>query len=257
MPQLEIALGGTYARLRGGGGAQCGGGLRGQVHGFTRQSRKRFMDFLNMIVTLALASGLFVTLTYPDVFPERPRRWKRDIDVFLKRAKRRYPRSVWVWRLEWKTRLSGQNVGKVAPHFHLLALGIPRLSLRWLAQAWYETVGSGDLRHLENGTHAQRIGSRRGVLWYAAKYIGKIAEDVEPGWTGRVWGVVGRDLLEVVLVRVELSWAQFYRLRRVLRGWLERKIGRRAGGRLRGQGITAYLDDTTSGRLAAWALVPL
>ena len=239
MPTLELAVGGTYARLRGGGGPQKGGGLRGECCGFSRQSRKRLLDLLNQVDTVALSSGLFVTLTYPDVFPESPRRWKRDIDVFLKRVKRQYPGAVIVWRLEWTARLSGVNVGKVAPHFHLLALGIPRLSLRWLALGWYKTVDSGDLRHLGAGTQAQRIRSRRGVLWYAAKYIGKVDLASFQGWTGRVWGVVGRDYLGVVLVLVELSWRQFYRLRRVLRSWLERKIGRRAGGRLRGQGMTA------------------
>jgi len=253
MPEVAVAVGGTFMQLRGAGiGGRRGGGIRGRVEGFSRQSRKRLLDWLNMIETGELSSGLFLTLTYPDVFPTDPQRWKRDLDVFLKRLKRQYPGAVCVWRLEWKERLSGENVGKVAPHFHIIALGIPRMSLRWLSVSWFETVGSGDDRHLGAGTQAQRIRHRRGIMYYAAKYMAKVAESPD-FWTGRVWGIVGRDLLPVVLVSFVLDWSAFYRLRRVMRGWLERKTGRKAWARHRGQGMTAYLDDATSGRLLAWA----
>jgi len=253
MPEVAVAVGGTFLQLTGAGmrGRQ-GGGLRGAVSGFSRQSRKRLLDLLNMVEQGALSSGLFLTLTYPDAFPEDPKRWKRDLDVFLKRMKREYPGAVAVWRLEWQPRLSGQNEGKVAPHFHIIALGIPRLSLRWLSVSWYETVGSGDERHLAAGTQAQRIRHRRGIMYYASKYMGKVAESPD-FWTGRVWGVVGRDLLPVVLVTFVLDWSQFYKVRRVLRGWLERKRGKKSWCRFRGQGMTAYMDDATSGRVLAWA----
>lgn len=226
--------------------------MRGRISGFSRESRKRLLDLLNMIRSDALSSGLFMTLTYPDAFPTDAARWKRDLDVFLKRLKRAHPGAVVVWRLEWKERLSGQNAGQVAPHFHLIALGIPWMDLQWLGQSWYETVGSGDVRHLGAGTQAQRIRNRRGILYYAAKYVGKVAESPE-FWTGRVWGVVGRDLLPVLLVTYVLTWDQFYRVRRVLRCWLEKKTGRKARAKLRGQGMTAYLGDDHLRRVLTWA----
>jgi len=252
MPTVTMASGGTYIRMTGERPSQTGGGLRGRVKGFSRQSRKRLLDLLNMIQSDALSQGLFMTLTYPDAFPEEPSRWKRDIDTFLKRMRRAYPGAVLVWRLEWKVRLSGTNAGKVAPHFHIIALGVPWLDLRWLARSWYETVGSGDERHLGAGTQAQRIRHRRGILYYASKYMGKPAESPE-FWTGRVWGVVGRELLPVVLVTFALSWSDFYKVRRVLRGWLERKLGRKVWARFRGQGMTAYLDDDTFKSVMTWA----
>lgn len=252
MPTLEIAVGGTFARLKGGGGPGHGGGLRGAIWGFSRASRKRMLDLLNQIEQVALSTGLFVTLTYPDIFSQDAASWKRDLDAFLKRARRQYPSSVWIWRLEWKHRLSGENVGVLAPHFHLIALGIPRLSLRWLAESWYEVVDSGDVRHLGAGTSARRIRSRRGIMYYASKYMSK--EAASPGvWTGRVWGVAGRELLPVVLVLAELTWRQFYKVRRVLRGWLERRRGRKSWARMRGQGMTAYLADGEAARVLAWA----
>jgi len=254
MPEMTLAVGGTYGRLTGARpGPPTGGGLRGAVWGFSRESRKRLLDLLNMIRCEALSSGLFMTLTYPDEFPTDAERWKRDLDVFLKRLKRAHPDSVVVWRLEWKERLSGQNAGQVAPHFHLIALGIPWLDLRWLARSWYETVGSGDERHLGAGTQAQRIRNRRGILYYAAKYVGKVAESPQ-FWTGRVWGVVGRELLPVMLVTFTLSWSQFYRVRRVLRSWLERKTGHKARAKLRGMGMTAYLDEDSLKRVLTWAV---
>ena len=253
MPEVTIAQGGTYGKLKGARhGPPTGGGPRGIIKGFSRESRKRLLDLLNMVRTEALSSGLFMTLTYPDQFPTDPARWKRDIDVFLKRLKRAHPGAVVVWRLEWKERLSGQNQGQIAPHFHLIALSIPWMDLRWLAESWYETVGSGDIRHLGAGTQAQRIRNKRGILYYAAKYMGKTAESPE-FWTGRVWGVVGRDLLPVMLVTFQVTWDQFYRIRRVLRSWLEKRTGRKARAKLRGMGMTAYLDDRTMNRILTWA----
>jgi len=253
MPTVTIANGGTYTRLTGERfGHHTGGGIRGRVSGFSRQSRKRLLDLLNQIKRDELQSGLFVTLTYPDLFSDEPARWHRDLDAFLKRLKRAYPGAVCIWRLEFKERLSGVNVGKIAPHFHIVALGIPRLSLRWLSRSWYEIVSSGDEKHLLAGTQAQRIRHRRGILYYCSKYMAKEATSPD-FWTGRVWGVVGRELLAVVLVTYDLTWRQFYRLRRVLRSWLEKKTGRKAWAKLRGQGLTAYLADDETRRLLVWA----
>jgi hypothetical protein len=53
---------------------------------------------------------------------------------------------------------------------------------------------------------------------------------------------------------VEIGWWAFYRIRRVFRGWLEHKLGRKYWTRFSGQGLTAYLDDVTVGRVLAWAV---
>jgi hypothetical protein len=253
MPTLTLSVRGTYTRLRGERVGHSGGGPRGRVFGFSRDSRKRLLDVLNMVDAALLGNGLFLTLTYPDVFPADAHQWKRHLDVWCKRLRREYPRASVVWRLEWKERLSGVNRGKIAPHFHLLVTGVPRVSLEWLSRSWYETVGSGDIRHLQAGTSGTRVRNRRAMMSYASKYIAKIAEETFGGWTGRVWGVVNRRGLGIILRTYELTWAQFYRIRRVFRSWLESKRGRRSWARLRGQGITAYLDAETSGAVLAWA----
>lgn len=78
--------------------------------------------------------------------------------------------------------------------------------IHWVSQNWYEVVGSGDERHLRAGTRVERVKSRNGVMFYAAKYLSKV--DLEP-WkdldVGRFWGIYFRknmpfgDPVEVVL----------------------------------------------------------
>jgi len=249
---VTVARDAFCVTLTGAGAGGGGGGPRGRIMGFSYKSRKRMLDFLNSVRDKHVGEALFVTLTYPDVFPEDAAKWHRDIDVFLKRMRRCHPRSAAVWRLEWVPRRSGVNVGRLAPHFHLLLFHVPYLDLRWLAQSWYETVGSGDERHLGAGTQAQRVRSRRGVVYYAAKYMSKQAMSPE-FWTGRVWGVFGRERLEILTHTYELTPQQFYILRRVLRRWVNKRTGRKRWTRYRGQGITAYLRDGEALRLLSWA----
>lgn len=211
------------------------------------------MDTLNMIKVEALVSAWFVTLTYPDVFPRVPAKWKRDRDAFLKRLRRKYPGMASVWRLEWKPRKSGARKGQLAPHLHLLILQTPDLDTNWLCDAWHEVVGTDDAQHLEHGASAERVRSRRGVMAYASKAMcGESASP--PSWTGRVWGVAGRQNLPIEVVTEEVAWSEFFRLRRVLSGWVERRVGRRFWMRFAGQGITAYLDDATAARVLVWAV---
>ena len=88
---------------------------------------------------------------------------------------------------------------------------------------------------------------------YASKAMCGESESPE-GWSGRVWGVSARDNLPVETVTVEVGWNEFYRMRRVLRGWVERRVGRQFWTRFARQGITAYVDDGTAADLLAWAV---
>ena len=98
---------------------------RGQIHGFSRASRRRMMQFLAK-VRLDEALPLFGTTTYPDIFPDEAEKFKRDLQTLIERLKRRFPQVGLLWRLEFKMRKSGANVGKVAPHFHWLLWNVPR-----------------------------------------------------------------------------------------------------------------------------------
>jgi hypothetical protein len=96
----------------------------------------------------------------------------------------------------------------------------------FVGHAWYETVGSGDERHLRAGTQVVQVKSWRGVRGYAAKYLGKLetlqtpraAFNPECGVrTGRLWGVWYRALLPIFEESYRITLRSFFRIRRAFR----------------------------------------
>ena len=196
MATLEVIIGGGLvtakpSRPAGMSSRPDVGGLRGGVTGFSFASRRRLLRLIAS--TEKAIRPLFVTLTYPDIFSSDPADWKRDIDKLGKRIARKFGQAGLVYRIEFVKRKSGESVGQIAPHFHLLVWGEAILPFReYIGQAWYAVVGSGDERHLRAGTSVERVKSWNGVMSYVSKYIAK--EQVYPGnWYGRVWGVIGRE----------------------------------------------------------------
>ena len=100
-------------------------GKRGRIATFSRASRRRMMLFLAKVRLAEDNLPLFGTTTYPDLFPEETAKFKRDLQAFLHRLKRRFPEAGILWRLEFKQRKSGENIGKLAPHFHWLLWNVP------------------------------------------------------------------------------------------------------------------------------------
>ena len=200
----------------GGGWGGGGGGVRGTVDGFSSAARRRLM---RLIASLERSSRpVFITLTMPDVFDQKKEKWKRDIDVFGKRLRRKFPNAGCLWRIEFKERQTGVSAGKIAPHFHLLVYGGSYRQLRgWSAGSWWEVVGSGDDDHLKAGVRVEEIYSWGGTMRYVGKYIAK--EDVYPDdWQGKAWGVIGRDALPwAVEVIIDLTENQSIKIVRLAR----------------------------------------
>ena len=88
---------------------------RGKVVIFSKKSRARLLKMLGKL--RRDEKPLFVTLTYPDQFPDDPLKIRRDLDCFGKRFRRKWPGGSFIWRLEYKTRKSGERQGEIAPHF--------------------------------------------------------------------------------------------------------------------------------------------
>jgi hypothetical protein len=163
---------------------------------------------------------LFVTLTYPAAYPLDPATCNAHLRAFRERLSRRFGKAACIWRKEYQKR--------GAPHYHLLLfLDLPPEQLRrWVSQAWYEVVGSGDERHLRAGTQVVLVKSWRGARGYAAKYLGKI-EKLQAGanpalpegleHTGRLWGVWYRPRLPITAEQYYANMREFFRLRRCLR----------------------------------------
>ena len=201
------------------GGPSSGGGKRGKAQ-FSLASRRRLMRTVSK--TNREDRPLFVTLTYPDVYPKDEKKWKRDIDVLGKRLRRAFPKGAFIWRMEIVPRRSGENAGSLAPHFHLLVWGVPYISLReWLPLNWYQVADLGDPKHLVAGTSVEYVRSWSGVMHYCGKYIAKEVSEAA-GSVGRWWGIVGREFIPwSAVVEISLSVIQAVRAVRVGR----KKIG--------------------------------
>ncbi len=215
-PKLILRLGGSLSQVKTGLGGGGEGGARGLVTSFSSASRRRLM---RLIASLERDERpVFVTMTYPDIFPDDLAKWKRDIDVFGKRLARKHPQAGFLWRIEFKERRTGANKGRIAPHFHLLVYGVSyRDLLGWVPRAWWSVVGSGDRDHLRAGTRVEHIYSWGGIMRYVGKYIAK-EDDYPEEWQGRAWGVVGRANLpwavEVIIGLTEDESIKLVRLGR-------------------------------------------
>ncbi len=218
---LTTYHGGHYAELRPPErtGRAGGGGPRGHITQFSRASRRRLQKVLASVDQNRISVPLFVTLTYPREFPGDPQTCNAHLRAFRERLTRRFGTAACLWRKEYQKR--------GAPHYHLLLfLDVPPSQLRrWVSEAWYQIVGSGDERHLRAGTQVVRVKSWRGARGYAAKYLGKL-EPSQPAdlfppsqeavRTGRLWGVWHRPLLPITADLYHPTLRQFYRLRRCL-----------------------------------------
>jgi hypothetical protein len=169
----------------------------------------------------------FVTLTYPELYAEDWRVWKRDLEAFLKRIQRKYDYMVGCcWRVEFQKR--------GAPHFHLIMVadksictcggGVKRivkgnhgtrevymhrpgcgmgLFRSEIASMWpdivregYSTTGA-DMgsysasyeKHKRAGTGVEALtGGRRQLMAYVSKYLAKVDQTNAPDEWGRNWG---------------------------------------------------------------------
>lgn len=156
-----------------------------------------------------------LTLTYPNSFPMDGRKVKSHWASFAKAYRSKFA-SRCLWWLEFQMR--------GAPHFHVLSeenldlLG-PLVTRKrpsktskgskeyqtnkeasdWLANRWYNIVGSKDENHLRAGTAWEVIESKEGAWVYAASHAGKRKQKTVPeGFTdvGRFWGEIGELIVE-------------------------------------------------------------
>ena len=166
-----------------------------------------------------------------------PAEWKRALDVFVKRLRRRYPDCSGLWVMEVKPRLSGAAKGRLMPHVHALVYGVDEEPLRELREyfngAWNDVLGA-DAKHREVGVSVEMPQHPVAPLLYLASR-GKVPSEQEraalveafPDGIGRSWGRWGKlPLAEPV--EIEITEREAIRLIRCL----ERQVDaeRRAAG---------------------------
>ena len=193
--------------------AHQGRGKRTKIAGFSADSRRRLLRLCACIMETALP--LFVTLTYPSVWPDDPKVWKDHLDKFGKWLARAYPNASAIWKLEAQMR--------GAPHYHLLVWGVSFIPHELLAQRWYEIVGSNDPKHLAAGIQVVATRNKKDVMAYASKkYMGKEVGGFEG--VGKFWGVLNRKALPVSkTLSFEVAEVVLVKVRRIFRRLLKSK----------------------------------
>lgn len=203
-----------------------GGGLRGVVKGFSKQSRRNAIFTLrNKRPTVRWVA--FVTLTYPKVFPE-PLEVKQHLSKWLKRLRRLHPGVNYFWVLELQER--------GALHFHLLVdRFVPK---DWLSNSWFEVARSGDELHLKAGTSVQPVRHRNKITSYlCGRYLSKGAQKSFAEWVGRIWGCSRGLLAEPARTPLGGSFRDMARALRPLRRFVK---SRYRPWRWKGGGFTVY-----------------
>lgn len=208
-------------------------GAREEITEFSSASRRRLLLFMATIQRTCLP--WMVTLTYPGHFSPDERRWKRDLDAWLKRLKREHPTVAAIWKLEFQQR--------GAPHFHLFLWSLPiddhwsekarsnPVNLQkpllyskfvdWLSRSWYEVVASGDEKHLRAGTRFERIRSPQGIMRYVAGYMSKDDQTAPGQNVGRYWGAHNRAAIPTAAaVVVPVDPVGYQALRRTARRFM-------------------------------------
>jgi len=129
----------------------------------------RLLRLLNRIDWTQHARSLFVTLTYPDEFISRPlSRRTQDRSRFLREVETHVGKKVSsLWRLEWKPRRTGNVVGELMPHFHLVLFDVEFIPHAMVRHWWRTILGVADG---PLATDVQRPKTVDGVARYIGKY---------------------------------------------------------------------------------------
>lgn len=196
-----------------------GGGKRGDIRKLSVKSHKNLIKLINKIGRTDPC--YLVTLTYGNWSPDY-RLWKRDLDVFLKALRRRFPDCCGIWRLEFQAR--------GAPHYHLLVWPSAEVDFRdsayeedsdWLRLTWGRVSQNQTCSGLKHGSDLALVRAPKEADFYLGLYLQKSGGQVLPvNFTGRHWGAWNRSGLDCFepLRLVSLDEVELYRLRRIIRG---------------------------------------
>jgi hypothetical protein len=172
-----------------------GGGKRGRIEVFSKESRYRLFRLLH---TLEFKSVTFITLTYPSEFPTYGKMYKAHLKEYRRRFEKRWGSMQAVWRLEFQER--------GAPHFHIMYLDCPFIPIKEWCALWADVTHSKDPAHRKNGVDLKIITSsseQRLIASYIGKYISKVDErEIKQDGKdcGRYWGkwnITEQDPIEI------------------------------------------------------------
>lgn len=222
---------------------QQGGGRRGNVTFFSRGSRMRLLKKIARVDWRQMRRSIFLHLTYPDDVWERSLGFvPKHIDLLYKRMEYHLKRKFsLLWKVEWKTRLTGRRTGELAPHVHMLPCGVTYYNAVRLQRQWKEVIGSAENPNVE----IRRREGPRSAANYAAKYASKGDQnglglstkvEIEPG---RAWAWRRQELVPWARQRYTVGLTEdMVEHARLIYG-LER-------GEIPPGGFTLFVDDAES-----------
>lgn len=189
-------------------------GLRGSVAGLSKSSRRRFLKLLAMIGRTD--SCLFVTLTTHALRSE----WevsKDDFHKFRDNLQKQCPDVCGVWRFAWQSRGSA--------HYHLLLWGAGGCGNgdgdceALLSRIWLKATGElSDAAARKHAVDVRQCFDFRGSGLYLALYQSDQASEHDEKESGRQWGVIRRDKLQLLpKLSYQLGDEQALFVRRTLR----------------------------------------
>lgn len=217
MPRLSVSRHGLKAaKMRKQEGA-VGGGLRGEVGGWSIKATRRNTDFLRSIDERKLTgAGVALTLTLRTC-PPTADDWHR-----LRKAWQERMRRAGMVRIHWVTEWQRRGV----PHLHVAIWWPDAYRITDPIRAWLdlaEEYGAGS-----KGQHGKVIDGPVGWFQYLSKHAARgvkhyqrSGDNMPTGWqekTGRVWGYGGDWPLQEP-VNVQLDDEGFYAFRRLVRSW--------------------------------------
>jgi len=217
---------------------------REKIRQWSAASRTRLLRVCLALDWDLVGALCMVTLTYPGdrgaAFIARDGiTVHRHLRRFLKRWTRRWGKPKGLWKLEFQDR--------GAPHLHVF-LSMPcdvsiTLLRSWVADNWWEIVGSGDTDHLLAGTAVDPwTGTPTRYAWKYAKadpskerqhQVPESFKDV-----GRWWGLINVAPKWTTIV---LPMEKFVRARRLLRRWSRARRGYRPRLRSSAAGLWLYM----------------
>jgi len=215
--RVQILPGGC--RLDAGGTARAkkervGGGLRGSIKGLSQAAAARLRWFL---VSHFVPGYRCVAVTRTIHRAAMPEDWRSCYDRWCHAVKARN------WGEAWRVELQRRRV----PHAHS-ALWVPEdVSNEEIRDLWLQcTRESGDPEAVEYAVvFSPSAGNGAGWIAYLCAHMGK-CKKVQLGWKGKQWGVINKQLFELVpSYDVELTERGAVWFARLLRRWARARYG--------------------------------
>lgn len=182
---------------------------RGIIKEFTWMAKRRCKIALRNSDPNA---NVLITLTYPGVYPTNGLVVKEHLYKFKK-----YLRKLdidYFWVLEFQKR--------GAPHFHFIVNKF--VPMDEVKKVWFDIVGSGDLKHLDQGVEVEFARNTIKAKMYMLKYLEKsYSKDVPDEYkkVGRFWGHNKRMIIEVRRITRTFPRSVLNRNFRVFKRWAQ------------------------------------